>query len=113
MDVGNIGIVGGGLLAVGIFLYSYISGNSGKNAKLDLKKLMGKVQNESEDKIESINHDQSKIEVKIKNNEKLTVEKKIKIRKIADDAVVNVEKIMKEKDLSKVTDQYNSDLEDL
>jgi hypothetical protein len=74
---------------------------------------MDKVQKDSEDKIESISHEHSQIEVKLKNKEKLAVERQIAIRKIADNAAVQVEAIMKEKDLSKLTGQYNSDLEDL
>ena len=67
----------------------------------------------SEDKIESINHEQSKVEVQIKDSEKLAVEKQKAIRQIADNAAEKVEAIMQEDDLSKLTDQYNDDLGDI
>lgn len=116
MDVGNMwgmGIFGGGILAAGVFLYSWLSGKGGKDAKFDLKNLSKSLQAKSMKKIESITHEQSKIEVTLKQDEELAVEKQVAIRKIADKAAIQVETIMKEQDLSKLTDQYNNDLEDL
>jgi len=116
MNVGNLfgtGLFGGGLIAIGIFAYSWFSTRGGKDAKFDLSNLRKMTQEKSERKIESITHEQSKIEVKIKDEENLTVEKQKAIREIADKAAEKVESIMKETDLSKLTDGYNEDLEDL
>ena len=109
----STGVIGGGLIAIAIFIYSWISGRSGKDAKFDLKNLRKMTQAKSEQKIESVTHKQSKIEVKLKQDESIAVEKQKAIRQVADKAAEKVEAIMNETDLSKLTDQYNDDLEDL
>lgn len=108
----GLGIAGGGVILVGGFIYTWISGRKGKDAMFDAKKLKGMLQKKSEDKIESINHEQSQIEVKIKSTEKLAVEKQKAIRQIADKAAEQVEAVMQEDDMSKVTDYINDGAND-
>jgi len=110
---GGAGLIGGGILAIAIFIFTWFKSRKGADAIADLSKLKDSIQGKSEQKIDSIVHDQSKIEVKIAADSLLAIEKQKAIKNIADNAAVEVDKIMKEKDLSKLTSQYNKDLQDL
>ncbi len=111
MEVGNMfgfGLGGGLALAAVIIISSRIlsNGKSAKDIKEDL--LHAFKQNEGQKKIESLEQEQVKVEAKIKDTEKISVEQQEAIREVVDRSSEIVQEILQEKNPSEIKRKFHN-----
>jgi putative sterol carrier protein len=113
MDVGNMcgmGLLGGAVFGGGLLVNSLMTGGGWKKLLTDLYK---KIQKDGEEKIAGIAQKQTKIEVKIKKDEKLSENKKQKIKDIASKASKEIDDVLKETNIEIIQDSIDTDWGDL
>ncbi len=107
-DMFGFGVGGGLFLAAGVIFFSWFSarGKSVKEIKNDV--LHAFKQEEGQKKIESLEQEQVKVEAKIKETEKISVEQQEAIREVVDRSSEMVQEILQEKNPSEIKRRFNN-----
>ena len=122
-DMFGFGVGGGLFLAAGVIFFSWFSarGKSVKEIKNDvlhafkqeegqkkIESLEQELQEEGQKKIESLEQEQVKVEAKIKETEKISVEQQEAIREVVDRSSEMVQEILQEKNPSEIKRRFNN-----
>jgi len=103
------GFLGCGGLATIAYLWTQWSGGEGKIRDI----LHNIVQKVSRAKIEALEAKQTGIEIKIRASEKISEESKRNIERIQQDAIKDIEEILKENNISKIHKVVDTEWQDL